>query len=218
MIAVGDMLKPAEAAVVARTALRDVNRTIDEHILPDTLTATEDGRRVMAAACALISFYVASASQLSVAARLATIRDAAARLLSLRANGIDSIVGEAWTSSRDGFLTIDLSPFMRSMKDGLEQLDAARAAVESDPEILGGTPVIRGTRIPVYDVAASLDGGIPPDRIREAYPSLDERRIELARTYVAANPLRGRPRATAAIPPGAVVIADRRVPRRQIAE
>ena len=31
--------------------------------------------------------------------------------------------------------------------------------VVEDPEILSGTPVIRGTRIPVYDVAAQAEGG-----------------------------------------------------------
>ena len=35
MTTVVDMLKPTEAAVVARVALRDVNRAIDEHILPE---------------------------------------------------------------------------------------------------------------------------------------------------------------------------------------
>jgi uncharacterized protein (DUF433 family) len=36
------------------------------------------------------------------------------------------------------------------------ELDKARALVVEDPEILSGTPVIRNTRIRVYDVAASL--------------------------------------------------------------
>ena len=45
------------------------------------------------------------------------------------------------------------------------KLDEAHALVVEDPEILSGTPVIRNTRIPVYDVAASVAAGLPMDRI-----------------------------------------------------
>jgi uncharacterized protein (DUF433 family) len=39
--------------------------------------------------------------------------------------------------------------------------------------LLGGTPVLRGTRIPVHDVAASVAAGASKDRILSAYPALD---------------------------------------------
>ena len=35
----------------------------------------------------------------------------------------------------------------------------AQDAVVSDPEILGGVPVLRGTRVPAHDVAASVAAG-----------------------------------------------------------
>jgi uncharacterized protein (DUF433 family) len=63
-----------------------------------------------------------------------------------------------------------------------------------DPKILSGTPVIRGTRVPVYNVAASVASGIPMERILSAYPGLKRRQVELAALYVDANPQRGRPR------------------------
>jgi hypothetical protein len=44
---------------------------------------------------------------------------------------------------------------------------------------LGGVLVIRGTRIPVYDVAASVAAGLPIRRILAAYPSLDADKIDL---------------------------------------
>jgi uncharacterized protein (DUF433 family) len=44
------------------------------------------------------------------------------------------------------------------------KLDKARALVVEDPEILSGTPAIRNTRIPVYEVAASVAAGLPMDR------------------------------------------------------
>src|SRR5262249_14862164 len=104
-----DMLKPTEAAVVARVALRDVNRVIDERILPDAFLSSEDGRRVAASACTLISFYFDSAKRLTSDERLFAIREVASRL---RARALASLVKEDWIV-RDEFLTIDLTPFVK---------------------------------------------------------------------------------------------------------
>jgi uncharacterized protein (DUF433 family) len=54
----------------------------------------------------------------------------------------------------------------------LTELGKARALIVEDPDILSGTPVIRNTRIPVYDVAASVTAGLPMERILAAYPGL----------------------------------------------
>jgi uncharacterized protein (DUF433 family) len=90
--------------------------------------------------------------------------------------------------------------------------------VVTSPDVLSGTPAIRGTRVPVYDVAASVAAGIPIDRVLAAYPSLDADKVDLAVIYAAANPPRGRPRQRAELPESAVVITDRRVSRRRKAE
>ena len=65
--------------------------------------------------------------------------------------------------------------------------------VDEDPEILCGTP-IRGTRIPVHDVASLVDAGTPVQEILEIYPRLTPSQIGLASIYAKANPQRGRPR------------------------
>jgi uncharacterized protein (DUF433 family) len=70
----------------------------------------------------------------------------------------------------------------------------ARAAVTEDPKILGGIPAIKGTRVPVYDVAASAAAGISLPQLQNAYPSLTRELIELAILYAKAAPPRGRPR------------------------
>lgn len=41
----------------------------------------------------------------------------------------------------------------------LRRLAQARQMVVEDPKILSGTPVIKGTRVPLYDVAAAVDLG-----------------------------------------------------------
>ena len=90
--------------------------------------------------------------------------------------------------------------------------------VVSSPEILSGAPVIRGTRVPVYDVAASVAADIPMDRILAAYPSLDADKVELASIYAEATPPRGRPRYKPDLPERARVLTDRFVSRRRKSE
>jgi uncharacterized protein (DUF433 family) len=41
-----------------------------------------------------------------------------------------------------------------------------------DPEILGGRPVFRGTRVPVEVLFENLEDGLSIDEIIESYPSL----------------------------------------------
>lgn len=208
-----DTLKPAEAATIASVALRDINRAIDEHILPAEFVSTDDGRRVAAGACSLLAFYFSSADRLTAEERLLAIKEAGKRLRKFRGLSFASLIAEDWVLRRE-FLTIDFAPFLRRAHERLKRLEAARGMVVSDPEVLGGTPVLRGTRIPLHDLAASVAAGIPAARILAAYPGLDAEKLDLAVLYAEANPARGRPRARRALPQNAKIITDRKVPRR----
>ena len=44
--------------------------------------------------------------------------------------------------------------------------------IQSDPEILGGTPVFRGTRVPVRSLFDHLEGGESIDDFLEGFPSV----------------------------------------------
>jgi uncharacterized protein (DUF433 family) len=173
-----NMLRATEAAVVARVALRDVNRVIDERILPGDFFSLDGGRHVQAAACTLISFYFASARHLTSERRLFTIKEAGSRLRRFGAQALAALADEDW-KVRDEFLTIDLAPFVRATTARMSRLIAARDLVVTDQDVLGCTPVIRGTRIPVHDVAASVAAGIPAERLLAAYPSLNADKIEV---------------------------------------
>ena len=196
MTAVIESLTPSEAAVVAGVSLRDVHRMIDEHILPEALYSATQTRSFKSQACALISFYFRAANRLTSEERQRTITRAS------------ESTREAQTI-QDEFLTIDLTPFHKEVEERMKRLQAAQNIVVMDPEILSGTPVIRGTRVPVYDIAASIASGIPVERILAAYPSLKRKHVELAALYVEANPQRGRPRPKAILPPNAKVVTKR---------
>jgi uncharacterized protein (DUF433 family) len=63
--------------------------------------------------------------------------------------------------------------------------------VHSDPEILGGTPVFVGTRVPVKTLYDYLEGGDPLDEFLNDFPSVSRQQavaaLELARAMTEAH-------------------------------
>ena len=45
-------------------------------------------------------------------------------------------------------------------------------AIERDPEIMSGTPVFRGTRVPVQSLFEYLEDNIPLDEFLECFPTV----------------------------------------------
>lgn len=205
-----ETLTPAEAAVVASVSVRDVNRTIDERILPqDCYAGGKRVRRFKADACTLIAFYFQAANYLTSEERVRMI----AMAYKHSRESLRNMRTTPWIV-RDGFLSIDLGPFANGVRKRLAKLAQARALIVEDPEILTGIPVIKGTRIPVYDIAASVEAGLPIDRIVAAYPGLSAKQIELAALFAQVNPQRGRPPRTSG-PSKTVIVSSRRVARHR---
>ncbi len=92
-----------------------------------------------------------------------------------------------------GGAVFQLKPAKQSVRSRLSKLKQAKRMVVSDPEIRGGTPVIKGTRIGVYEIAGMLDQGDTEEDLLEGYPALKQEQLELAKIYAAAYPRRGRP-------------------------
>ncbi|MCE2407734.1 MAG: DUF433 domain-containing protein [Pseudomonadales bacterium] len=91
----------------------------------------------------------------------------------------------------------DVSVNLRVMKDvvkkGLSMLTHARKEVVCDNAVLSGAPCVKGTRIPVHDIADMLSNGDSAAMIGAVYPRISEVQIELAAFYARAYPRRGRP-------------------------
>jgi uncharacterized protein (DUF433 family) len=90
-------------------------------------------------------------------------------------------------------LLIQVKRVREELDRKLKRLERAVSLVVADPEIMGGTPVYRGTRIPVELIADMRSQGASVGEILEGYPALDEEQIELAPLYMRAFPRRGRP-------------------------
>jgi uncharacterized protein (DUF433 family) len=57
--------------------------------------------------------------------------------------------------------------------------------IEMNPEIMGGKPVIRGTRVPVETVLRKLGAGMPPEAIMTDHPRLEPDDIRAAQAFAA---------------------------------
>jgi uncharacterized protein (DUF433 family) len=75
----------------------------------------------------------------------------------------------------------------------MKQLARMEELVVRDSDIMRGTPVFKGTRIPVDLVADMLAQGATPREILDGYPTLDEEKIGIAPLYKRAFSRRGRP-------------------------
>ena len=52
-----------------------------------------------------------------------------------------------------------------------------KGIVHSDPEIMGGTPVFVGTRVPLQNLIDCLEGGESVEDFLEAYPTVNASRL-----------------------------------------
>lgn len=57
--------------------------------------------------------------------------------------------------------------------------------IVSDPEVLGGKPVVRGTRISVEFVLGLFASGWTQDKVLESYPSLTPEALRAVFAYAA---------------------------------
>ena len=90
--------------------------------------------------------------------------------------------------------TIDLQ---RLAAESLREAERYRRArdryIVSDSKILGGTPVIAGTRLTVYAILGRMQDGETVDDLAADYPEVPREAFAAAGLYARTHPLRGRP-------------------------
>jgi uncharacterized protein (DUF433 family) len=179
---------PSEAALVSGVALRTVHREIDEGPLKPK-RIKDAGKRTLREEDLL---YLAVAKGLDT------------RLIQLTSEGKEKLHEAIVSYSRSrrprkelplfgGRLSLDLKLVLKEVRSRLELLQRAKTMVVEDPDIRGGEPCIRGTRIGVYEIASMLEQGASEEEILEGYPSLKRGQLELTRIFAQAYPRKGRP-------------------------
>jgi uncharacterized protein (DUF433 family) len=111
-------------------------------------------------------------------------------------------------------VVIEVRRARTDLKSAVATYKKAHAMVVEDPEIMGGTPVIRETRVPVHLVAEMRRQGTSVEEILEGYPTITREHVALAELYVQAHPRRG-PKTQTRLPRGARVIARKVYPLKR---
>jgi uncharacterized protein (DUF433 family) len=174
------LFTPTEAAVLTGLPLKAVNNAIDKKTI--SAVAGEEGGRLLDAR-ALVSLSLERRLSDRIAPEL---RRQVFEALAESPHNVVSLEG--------GLVKIDLREPRRQLATSLRELRRAKRMVVTDPHIMGGDPVFRGTRVPVHMIAELMATGSTPADLIEAYPRLTADMIQLAGLYAAAYPLRGRPR------------------------
>jgi uncharacterized protein (DUF433 family) len=175
---------PAQASAVANLPLRIVNKLIERRLIRPRLRRT--GRSFQRMLSLEQVLYLRLERMGLRLLPMATRRSIAKKIE-------ESPEIDAVCLTEGSVLVIQVKSARQELDQDLKKLQRAEEMIVSDPEIMRGSPVYRGTRIPVQLVADMLSQGASPEEIVEGYPALDKEKVALAPLYVQAFPRRGRP-------------------------
>lgn len=175
---------PAQASAVAKLPLKAVQKLIDVRLIrPRRMRSGRETQRLLSPEqLVYLRLEAEGVRLLPLAAR----REVARAVVSKPEVHSISVAGGS-------ALVIEVEHARREVEQELKRLRKVREMVVSDPEIMRGTPVFKGTRIPVELVAEMAAEGATIEDILAGYPALRREQVELAPLYVAAFPRRGRP-------------------------
>ena len=175
---------PAQASAVAKLPLKAVQKLIDGRLIrPRRMRSGRETQRLLSPEqLVYLRLEAEGVRLLPLAARREVARTVVSKP---EVHSIAVAGGSA--------LVIEVEHARREVEQELKRLRKMQAMVVSDPEIMRGTPVFEGTRIPVELVAEMAAEGATVEEILAGYPALRREQVELAPLYVAAFPRRGRP-------------------------
>jgi len=193
-------ISPVEAAWLTELSPKTINATIDRGELQAPVRKpSASGKRLRRLGAADI-VYLVLRKELSDVLSSAAKRELYEQLAELARRDVFNVAAQ---NNRQANLTIALA-------GGLVQVEVKRAwnrvakrwvalrraaeMVVSDPEVRGGEPVIRGTRVPVYLIADLIEQGANLREILEDYPALRAAQVRSALAFARTHPRRGRPR------------------------
>ncbi len=192
----------AEAAYIGGVSVRDMNRLVDEDLVPNSLFLLEGrSRRFTRLAAAFARFFDQTESTLQANVRKSVLLELTNRVeqmkfdqdlvFSLRCEP-SAVNWKVIVDAKIG-LQIDIAVFVTDAMFRAKAVDNAAQLVTEDSDVMGGQACFAGTRVPIDNVLASLDKGIAKERLVASYPFLTDAHIDAARVYRQVHPRRGRP-------------------------
>lgn len=179
-------LNAREVAELAGVTPRTVAKAVEEKVFAArTMKKGRNGRRLFptyaapyVAVVSRVKLPLPVAAKRKLAADLAKRRKIAAKDRFRIEPAVDLLIGE---------LASDVLDRAESYREARDRY------IEINEEIMGGTPVIRGTRMTVYAVRGRLDGGDPMEDLLSEYPHINREAFETALLYARTHPFVGRP-------------------------
>lgn len=89
---------------------------------------------------------------------------------------------------------VECKAFRQKVARNLSAFRWGRRRIVSNPDVMAGEPVFRGTRIPLQHVASLFRKGVPEKEIAEDFPALSIRDLAYARLFSRLGERPGRPR------------------------
>ena len=175
-------LTAAQASAVTGLSLKAINKAIDRQTVPSTARAKNGVRKRYVSEAALVCLKLEAKGLGELPLRF-------------RKRIFDLVLThpEMTTVRPVEAVQIDVQQARREVLESIDELKQAEQMVTADAAVMGGVPVIAGTRIPVGALSDMLAQGATPEEIVEGYPSLNTEQVRLARVYASAHPRRGRP-------------------------
>lgn len=184
----------AETAAITGVSAREINRLIDDGLMPgSTFKKVGKSRFVKAFAAPMVRFGAGDGVMLSKKTRLEAMKTMASYTKSNWRSLVVDPDRALDLRFESGAVTVALGETVASAMTGLCKLAGANRRIAIDPEVRGGMPVVRGTRVGVYEVAAALEAD-GMEAVLEDFPTLTREDVEAAKIYARAHPRMGRPR------------------------
>src|ERR1700730_10308328 len=146
------LFTPAEAAVLSRLSLKAVNNAIDKKTV--VARRTKAGRLLDEPAIVYLSLERRLGGDTTPGFR----RRLFAAIAAAPRRRVVSV----------GALKVDIGESRREVLQRVKELRRAERLVVANPDILGATPVFKGTRIPVHGIAFLLRHGDTLEALRHA--------------------------------------------------
>lgn len=187
-----NFLSPREVAELSGVSRRTVEKAIEEKVLPVHMRqslAGKSGMRRMLGAESVVYTTLMRALAADLSLTLSGKRNLAKALKRHELAGM-----RHQTIEISPAVTADIGELAGDAIDRTEKYLATRDAwITSDPGIMGGLPIIRGTRIPVHSVLGWMRSGDSLDEIVADNYDLPREAFEAACMYAITHPFSGRP-------------------------
>ena len=181
-------LTPREVAELSGTPRHVVEKAIEERVLSVRMHARAVGvaRRMLPIHAVAYAAIVSKLELKLTAAHKKRLFEALSHMKSEQITRARVEVAPA--------VKIDVGRLVGDVLQRAERYRATRdASIKIDARIMGGTPVLRGTRITVYSLLGRIEHGDTIDGILADNPDLEREAVEAAITYARTHPLMGRP-------------------------